>query len=932
MSPTRSACYTKPSHWPGSSGVLCAALLLSAARAHAQAPPSPTTPAESPPPTAAPAPADAETAPSGGEPPASDSAGPSVVPPRLLKFVDAPYPAEAERLGLSGDVVLVLQVEASGKVSEVVVQQPAGHGFDEAAIQAARAFEFAPALVDGTPTPVKIPFKYSFTLQQTDTETELPEASPGTLAGKLLIAGADAPLAGASVTATSATGVTRQTLSDVEGSWSLGELPEDRYRISVRADGFLPIDLEESVLGGQSAEIVYRLSPKVGGAIVVSVVGERPPREIVRRTLTRREMTKVPGTSGDALRGLQNLPGLARPPGLAGLLIVRGSAPQDTAVFVDGDEVPFIYHFGGLSSAIPTELLENINFYPGNFGSRYGRVMGGIVDVGLRTPDMQCTGDYGKPSDETGCFHGLAQVDLIDARALVQGPLPFDGWSFAAGGRRSWVDAWLGPVLEDAGASVTSAPVYNDYQLIAASDPSRNSSLSLRIFGSNDSLELLIDDPSPQDPGAAGGGVSFATSFIRAQSVLESRLSRRVRLKSMLSVGKDTVEFSLGRFRFQIESYPIQTRNEFEWTFARGMNLRAGFDFQVLPFDLLVRLPEPPRPGEAAPGPFSTRPLLETERSDTVFRPAWYVDAELRLTDDLTLTPGLRLDYASDTGQGDLSPRITARYDLTKNQERPDGSLARRTTLKAGLGLFHQPAQFQETDPVFGTPGLESNRATHASLGVERELSDHVELQVETFYKNLGNIVSRDPTLSGSFEYGNEGSGDVIGAETLLKYKADDRFFGWLAYTLSRSRRRDGPDEALRPFQFDQTHILTVLGSYKLGRGWEVGARFRIVSGPLDTPTLTGSGLPALFAADAAAYAPLQGEPFSERLPLVHQLDLRMEKAWQYRTFRLTFFVDVWNAYNNPAREALNYNFDFSQRNFQQGLPLIPSFGLRGQF
>ena len=119
--------------------------------------------------------------------------------------------------------------------------------------------------------------------------------------------------------------------------------------------------------------------------------GERPPREVTRRTLERREINRIPGTSGDALRSIQNLPGVARPPGLAGLLIVRGSAPQDTAIFVDGTEVPLIYHFGGLSSVIPTELLDRIDFYPGNFSARYGRVMGGIVDVGLRSPDTTAT-------------------------------------------------------------------------------------------------------------------------------------------------------------------------------------------------------------------------------------------------------------------------------------------------------------------------------------------------------------------------------------------------------------------------------------------------------------------------------------------------------------------------------------------------------------
>jgi TonB family protein len=908
--------------------LLSHALLLSVRVASAQ--PAPAPPGQ-PPAPGAPAPVGPATAPAAGPgaPTPAPAAPSGVVPPQLITFVEAAYPAEAQAQGLTADVVLRLRVEADGSVSEVDVMTPAGNGFDEAAVAAARRFVFSPATVNGKAVAVKIPFKYSFTLSEQLVEQAPP--TQGELAGKIQVAGADTPLVGARISARDATGKELTTVTAADGSWTLGELTPGRYRVKVEASGFSSTELEEEVVAGEATELTYRMSADVGDAIEVSVYGERPPREVLRRTITRREMTRVPGTGGDALRSLQNLPGLARPPGLAGLLIVRGSAPEDSAVFVDGDTVPFIYHFGGISSAIPTELLERIDFYPGNFSARYGRVMGGIVDVAMREPDTTCRGPYGQPSSEKGCFHGLAQVDLIDARVLVQGPLPIDGWTFAIGGRRSWVDAWLKPVLREAGAGVTTAPVYYDYQLIAETKPTRNSRLSLRLLGSDDALEVLIENPAAQDPGAFGGSVRFGTSFYRIQALLDMELARDITLTSLVSFGQDKANFSLGRFRFDLQSYNIQTREEFSFRFSPQVTLNAGIDFQVAPFELLVRLPEPPRPGEPSAGPLTTRPLLETRAEDVFFRPAWYADALLRFG-KLTVTPGLRLDYARDTGHSDLSPRLTARYDLSTTAEHADGSMSRRTTLKAGAGVFHQPAQPQETDEVFGTPGLRSNRALHYAIGLEREVTENVEINIEGFYKDLDRLVSRTAGLDGGFAYDTRGSGSVIGAETLIKYKPDSRFFGWFAYTLSRSVRRDEPGAETYPFQFDQTHILTVLGSYKLGDGWEAGARFRLVSGPLDTPVLGSPNLPAVFAADAAAYTPLQAEPFSERLPLVHQLDLRVEKNWHLRHFDLTFYVDIWNAYNNAASEAFTYNFDYSRRSYQQGLPIIPSMGFRGEF
>jgi hypothetical protein len=293
------------------------------------------------------------------------------------------------------------------------------------------------------------------------------------------------------------------------------------------------------------------------------------------------------------------------------------------------------------------------------------------------------------------------------------------------------------------------------------------------------------------------------------------------------------------------------------------------------------------------------------------------------------IVPGFRVDYARDSGQADFAPRINGRYDLIggkADSDLPPEERHRRTTLKAGVGIYYQPPQFQETNAVFGTPGLLSNKSVHYSIGVEQELTRHIEVSVEGYYKDLTQLVSRTEALSSTFQYGNQGTGHIMGMELLLKYKPDDKFFGWAAYTLSRSVRTDLPGTPEHLAQYDQTHNLTVLGSYRLGRGWEVGARYRLISGPLATPVVA-----ALYAADAAAYTSIPGiPPFSQRLPLFHQLDLRVDKGWQFRTWRFSVYLDVLNVYSNAAKEAIDYNFNYTQNRYQNGLPLIPNIGIRG--
>jgi len=856
---------------------------------------------------------------------------PVIVLPELTYFEHAAYPAEAEQAGLQADVVLKLTVDREGKVSKAEVSEPAGNGFDEAAKAAALKFKFKPATRDGVPIPVVIPYRYSFTLTvRPGAEAPPPAPTTGNLLGAVRLAESNSPLAGATVIITLADGSQRQVVTDEAGKWRLDGLPPGKYKVRVESPGFQAIENQEDVGLGEETEATYRLAP-VSEGIEITVQGERPPREVTRRTIERREIDRIPGTNGDALRSIQSLPGVARPPGLAGLLIVRGSSPQDTQVYVDGTLVPMVYHFGGLSSVVPTELLEKIDFYPGNFSARFGRVSGGIVNVGLRSPNIDCTGPYGAVTDRKGCFHGMAQVDMIDGRLMLQGPLPMKHWSFAVAGRRSWVDAWLKPVLESAGSSVTSAPVYYDYQLIVDRKTS-TSRFSLRGFGSDDKFRIIVTDPAAQDP-AFGGALSFGTSFWRAQALFETELSRSVSSTSTVSFGKDDAGFSVGNYLFKLNNYAIYARHEFGFKITPGVKINTGLDFAIAPYEVTVRFPPPPRPGEPDPGPFASRPPKESHEKSTVFRPAWYVEAELQPTNRLRVIPGVRVDYARDTGHADFAPRIVARYDLVKGAD-PDHPevLARRTTLKGGVGVFYQPPQFQETNPVFGTPGLTSNRAIHYSFGIEQEITRQVDISVEGFYKDLTNQVSRAPNAAGAYTYANFGLGSVIGLETLLKYKPDKRFFGWIAYTLSRSVRRDDASSPEYLFQYDQTHNLIMLGSYRLGRGWEFGGRFRIVSGPLDTPVVSRPALPALYAADAAAYTPLQAEPFSTRLPLFHQLDLRIDKRWQFRDWRFSTYLDIQNVYNNAAVEGLAYNYNYSRQSFQTGIPIIPSLGMRGEF
>src|SRR5262249_1863694 len=150
-------------------------------------------------------------------------------------------------------------------------------------------------------------------------------------------------------------------------------------------------------------------------------------------------------------------------------------------------------------------------------------------------------------------------------------------------------------------------------------------------------------------------------------------------------------------------------------------------------------------------------------------------------------------------------------------------------------------------------------------------------------------------------------------------------FFGWISYTLMRSERKDCAACDWRLFDFDQTHILIVALHAYLPKGFEVGIRFRYISGNPHTPNPGG-----FYDADTDVYSPAAapGSINTARLDAFHQLDLRIDKTFLFKTWLLKIFLDLQNVYNHQSAELNQYNYDFTRNQPITGLPIIPGFGI----
>ena len=248
---------------------------------------------------------------------------------------------------------------------------------------------------------------------------------------------------------------------------------------------------DEDVAAGELTSVTYRMDtsrrsnerPALEFGATATI--EAPPREVTKRSLSGEELLRVAGTRGDPLRAIEYMPGVGRSP-QAEFIIIRGSSPADSEVEFEGAPVYRLYHFGGLTSFVQPRLLDKIDLYPGNFSARFGRKMGGIVDVGLRDP-------------KTDGLHGMIDINIVDSSFLVEGPLT-KNWSFAVAAKRSYIDLFIDKLVPKDQAQLTAAPVYWDYQAMLAYKPSGDDRFRAMVYGSYDDLKLILAHPADSDP------------------------------------------------------------------------------------------------------------------------------------------------------------------------------------------------------------------------------------------------------------------------------------------------------------------------------------------------------------------------------------------------------------------------------------------------
>lgn len=849
-------------------------------------------------------------------PPEAPAAGALTRPPELLTFVEATLPPE--ETVRTGAVILRLVIEADGSVSAAEVQESPTPTMGAAAATAAQGFRFRPAEVDGAPARVRILYRYDFT-----EKVELPTTAA--FEGVVRDRQAKVPLPGVTVRVVNGP----SAVTDADGRFQFSTLPPGPITVELEGERLTRLSTEETLVAGERLEATYDVflidPEEEGDDLEILVSAPTLKKQAVSVEIDAEQARIVPGTQGDVLRVVENMPGVARSSLGSGALVVWGAAPEDTGVYIDGVRVPRLYHDGGLRSVLSGDFVRTVELVPGGYGAAHGRGIGGLVIVDTQTF-----------SEDEG-LNGTATADLYDAGGSLHGRVG-ERLSLGVGGRRSHV----GPLLERFSPEVEDlfpVPHYWDLQARAGVRLRANEDLDITFLGSGDDTARTAPNPDPSRESAERRTLQFQRLYLRYTR--DTGAGQVIR--GLVFVGADqsalVTRYGAVETALRSDTRLIGARVSSRHRVGDALSVEAGFDAEIdaVDVDRAGALAVPAREGDIrAFGQAPPDQINADSFAVVTVNAAPYAEADLGLAEDrLHLIAGLRVDpYARAVSRSAPQEGLSPTHGLYEQDLRREPRLTVRWTptprssLMAAWGRYGQQPQPGDLSASFGNPTLPAATAVHRVVGAGLRPIDPLHIDLVGFSTEAEGIATRStaeqPARAEALLPIQEARS--YGAQLMARLDPTGGLYGWLSSTVAWAERRVEGGE-WRPSDYDQRVVLTALGGAELPWGLNLGLRARVATG-LPRTEVVG----ALYDPRRDLYQPLFGAQNELRLPTFFSADLRFAKTVMLPTSALELSLEVQNLTNRSNTEELPYTVDYTERGQISGMPLLPVLGLRWSF
>ncbi|MBU4200147.1 MAG: TonB-dependent receptor [Verrucomicrobia bacterium] len=170
-----------------------------------------------------------------------------------------------------------------------------------------------------------------------------------------------------------------------------------------------------------------------------------------------------------------------------------------------------------------------------------------------------------------------------------------------------------------------------------------------------------------------------------------------------------------------------------------------------------------------------------------LFTGAGFVQDEIELLEQLTVTPGLRCDIQSKWG-AELSPKLSGLYKITD-----------MTGLKASIGRgFRAPTVnelYWRDDYTEGNPDLKPEESFSYDAGIQQQFGKKSMLQISLFQSHMKNLIAWFDDGKGIYKAQNVNDAFLQGVETELSAQLTEEISGAVNYTLLNAQDTSGTYE-----------------------------------------------------------------------------------------------------------------------------------------
>ena len=734
-------------------------------------------------------------------------------------------------------------------------------------------------------------------------------------------------------------GTNYASLSGDDGFYNLVDVPAGAYILRVDNmlyDSFgLNITIQKGKMLNQNIQL--REKAENFSDLVVSAEREAEKNEVrisvVR--VTPKDIKRIPAAGGEAdfAQYLQVIPGVVFTGDQGGQLYIRGGAPIQNKILLDGMPIYSPFHSLGFFSVFETETIRSADVYTGGFNAMYGGRSSAVVDIKTREGNRKR-------------FGGMVNVNPFVAKALIEGPLvkaKEDGsgtsLSYLLTAKHSYLNE-TSPFLYSY-ANPEGVLPYRFSDVFGKISMNTDNGTRLNLFGFSFLDGVNFENIAQYDWRAGGGGMDFRIIPGTAKMLLEGAISYST-YRSEFIEGNNEKERSSG-----ISSFNANLNINYSLGYAKDLNY--GIDLTSFRNDFA----------------FTNNSGIPFDQEQSNTEASAFIRYRGR-HGRVVVEPSLRAQFYASLGEFRFEPRLGLKYNITDYlrfkaagglySQNLISSVDERDVVNLFIGFLGGP-----DDGVFrideqGNYVRTSTRlqtSWHLVTGFELNLGKHATLNLEPYYKAFPQIINlnRDPNTASRYKFiAEKGAAYGVDLSSTYNYK---QVFLYLAYSLSYTTRDDGLQAYFA--HFDRRHNLNAIATYefslnqqgtdlpkhKTRNPFEASIRWNLGSGFPFTLTQGFYNWQTFYDGLGTNYLQNNNRPGTElgiiyedslnrgRLPYYHRLDISLKYTLDFSRYtKLQIALALTNAYNR----ANVFYFDRVNYNRVDQLPILPSVNVNLKF